>query len=35
MNMVRTFVLMAAMTALFVGLGYLLGGPVGLIRRGA
>jgi heat shock protein HtpX len=31
MNMVRTFVLMAAMTALFVGLGYLLGGPVGLI----
>jgi len=31
MNMARTFVLMAAMTALFVGLGYLLGGPVGLV----
>jgi len=31
MNMMRTFILMAAMTALFVGLGYLLGGPVGMV----
>ncbi len=31
MNMVRTFVLMAAMTALFVGIGFLLGGRAGLL----
>jgi len=31
MNMARTFILMAAMTALFVGLGFMLGGPVGLV----
>lgn len=31
MNMMRTFILMAALTALFVGLGYLLGGPTGMV----
>ena len=31
MNMMRTALLMAAMTALFVGIGYLLGGEIGLI----
>ncbi|MEM1105736.1 MAG: zinc metalloprotease HtpX [Pseudomonadota bacterium] len=30
MGMTRTFVLMAAMTALFAGVGYLLGGAVGM-----
>jgi len=30
MNMIRTAMLMATMTALFVGIGFLLGGPVGL-----
>jgi len=31
MNLMRTFILMAAMTSLFVGLGYLLGGPIGIV----
>ena len=31
MNMMRTALLMAVMTALFVGIGYLLGGEVGLV----
>jgi len=31
MNHLKTFVLLAALTALFVGLGYLLGGPVGML----
>jgi heat shock protein HtpX len=31
MNHVRTFMLMAAMTALFVGIGFLLGGEAGLL----
>ncbi len=31
MNQVRTFMLMAAMTALFIGIGYLLGGKVGIV----
>ena len=31
MNMMRTFMLMAAMTALFVGIGFLLGGEGGLL----
>ena len=30
MNHVRTFMLLAAMTALFVGVGYLIGGPAGM-----
>ncbi|WP_119165166.1 zinc metalloprotease HtpX [Algihabitans albus] len=31
MNMMRTFMLMAVMTALFVGIGFLLGGEAGLL----
>jgi heat shock protein HtpX len=31
MNMMRTFILMAALTALFIGLGYLLGGTGGMV----
>ena len=31
MNHLKTFVLLAALTALFVGLGYLLGGPTGML----
>jgi len=31
MNLFKTFVLLAALTALFVGLGYLLGGPTGML----
>jgi heat shock protein HtpX len=31
MNMTKTFMLLAAMTALFMGLGYLLGGPTGML----
>ncbi|MEY4240341.1 MAG: zinc metalloprotease HtpX [Pseudomonadota bacterium] len=31
MNHLKTFVLLAALTALFVGLGYLLGGPAGML----
>lgn len=31
MNMMRTFMLMAAMTALFVGIGFMLGGEAGLL----
>ncbi len=30
MNHVRTFMLLAALTALFVGVGYLIGGPAGM-----
>ena len=30
MNHVRTFMLLAALTALFVGIGYLIGGPAGM-----
>jgi heat shock protein HtpX len=30
MNHLRTFMLLAAMTALFVGVGYLIGGPTGM-----
>jgi heat shock protein HtpX len=30
MNHIKTFMLLAAMTALFVGVGYLIGGPVGM-----
>lgn len=30
MNHLKTFVLLAALTALFVGVGYLVGGPVGM-----
>jgi heat shock protein HtpX len=30
MNHIRTFMLLAAMTALFVGVGYLIGGPTGM-----
>ncbi|MDP2763762.1 MAG: zinc metalloprotease HtpX [Brevundimonas sp.] len=31
MNHFKTFALLAAMTALFVGLGYLIGGPTGMV----
>lgn len=31
MNHLKTFVLLAALTALFVGLGYLIGGPTGML----
>ena len=31
MNHLKTFALLAALTALFVGLGYLLGGPTGML----
>ena len=31
MNHLKTFILLAALTALFVGLGYLLGGPAGML----
>jgi len=31
MNMMRTFILMAALTALFIGIGYLIGGPTGMV----
>ena len=31
MNHLKTFTLLAALTALFVGLGYLLGGPTGML----
>jgi heat shock protein HtpX len=31
MNHIKTFVLLAALTALFIGLGYLLGGPTGML----
>ena len=31
MNHLKTFTLLAALTALFVGLGYLLGGPAGML----
>ena len=31
MGMTRTFMLLAAMTALFTGVGYMVGGPVGMI----
>ncbi len=31
MNHIRTFMLLAALTALFVGVGYLIGGPTGMI----
>ena len=30
MNHIRTFMLLAALTALFVGVGYLIGGPAGM-----
>ena len=30
MNHLRTFILLAAMTALFTGVGYLIGGPAGM-----
>ena len=30
MNHLRTFMLLAALTALFVGIGYLIGGPAGM-----
>jgi heat shock protein HtpX len=30
MNHIKTFMLLAAMTALFVGVGYLIGGPAGM-----
>jgi heat shock protein HtpX len=30
MNHIKTFMLLAAMTALFVGVGYLIGGPMGM-----
>jgi heat shock protein HtpX len=30
MNSIKTFVLLAALTALFVGVGYLIGGPTGM-----
>ncbi len=31
MNHLKTFTLLAALTALFVGLGYLIGGPIGML----
>jgi heat shock protein HtpX len=31
MNHVKTFMLLAALTALFVGIGYLIGGPTGML----
>jgi heat shock protein HtpX len=31
MNLVKTFILLAALTALFVGIGYLIGGPTGML----
>ena len=31
MNHLKTFILLAALTALFVGLGYLIGGPTGML----
>ncbi len=31
MNHIKTFMLLAALTALFVGVGYLIGGPTGMI----
>ena len=31
MNHLRTFILLAALTALFVGVGYLIGGPAGMM----
>ena len=31
MNYVRTTILLAALTGLFVGVGYLIGGPVGMV----
>ena len=31
MNHIKTFMLLAAMTALFVGVGYLIGGPTGML----
>ena len=31
MNRIKTFVLLAALTALFVGVGYLIGGPAGML----
>ena len=31
MNHLKTFTLLAALTALFVGLGYLIGGPTGML----
>jgi heat shock protein HtpX len=30
-NHIRTFMLLAALTALFVGVGYLIGGPTGMV----
>ena len=30
-NHLRTFTLLAALTALFVGIGYLIGGPTGML----
>ena len=30
MNQIKTFMLLAAMTALFVGVGYMIGGPTGM-----
>ena len=30
-NHLRTFMLLAALTALFVGVGYLIGGPAGMM----
>ena len=30
-NHIRTFMLLAALTALFVGVGYLIGGPTGML----
>ena len=31
MNHLKTFTLLAALTALFIGLGYLIGGPTGML----
>ena len=33
MNHLKTFVLLAVMTALFMGLGYLIGGVTGMAMR--
>ena len=30
-NHLRTFTLLAALTALFVGIGYMIGGPTGML----